>query len=435
MTSDIFCLVDETGNLLNPAVQATVLAKYSRSPDSVKDLYGNITEEEAHKFHDKWVISYGHSSVAELAVIPICFEGVSMVASKFIESFQRAGYSEKSTRYQVFNSSSFVTPPGLPSSMKEFANRFFEAYERMLPEAEKISLEKWNLPDTAANRRLPKVKARAFDMLRGLLPAGTGTNLAAVMNLRDVRYLVQQARASNNPEIREIGEKVFTAASKITPTLIKEALPDHFEPKIKTLGRMDLELDSKAGVRVIDFDANGSERLKRAVTDFYGMDWDYFRSHMETRANQAVPSIFKIPRITYQITMDYGSYRDLQRHRRCEQYTEPLTPFLGYDVPDDIVGSDLEASYRRVMDGASLYDGVVDPEMYQYVVPMGYLHRSVFAMDLREVYYITELRTKPQGHISYRRIAYDMYRKACEVYPELMIWCKAIEPDAIGAHN
>jgi thymidylate synthase ThyX len=88
------------------------------------------------------------------------------------------------------------------------------------------------------------------------------------------------------------------------------------------------------------------------------------------------------------------------------------------------------------MDMATLYDdsSAVDPEYYQYVVPMGYLHRSIFSMDLRELYYIVELRTKPQGHISYRRIAYQMFEEANRVYPELMKWCKAVSPTSIGEH-
>ena len=135
--------------------------------------------------------------------------------------------------------------------------------------------------------------------------------------------------------------------------------------------------------------------------------------------------------------MDYGSYRDLQRHRRCDQYTEPLTPFLGYDIPDDVRGSKLEMAYRRTMDSVHSYDGSAtsDPEYYQYMIPMGYNHRSIFSMDLRELYYIVELRTKLQGHISYRRIAYSMYQKACQVYPDLMIWCNAIKPDLVGEHH
>jgi hypothetical protein len=89
--TEVFCLTASDGRLLPPAVQATVLAKYSRSPLSAKQIVAQLTPEDADKFQEKWVIGYNHSSVAELAVVPLCFEGVSIVASKFLESFQRPG--------------------------------------------------------------------------------------------------------------------------------------------------------------------------------------------------------------------------------------------------------------------------------------------------------------------------------------------------------
>lgn len=434
MSSDIFCLTDSGGNLLNPAVQATVLAKYSRSEESARTLLSTISSDEANKFHDKWVISYGHSSVAELATIPICFEGVSMIASKFIESFQRAGYSEKSTRYQRFSSSSFVLPSGLPQNSREFVNRFYSAYESMIPDAEAIAVKAFGLDDNEKNRKLPKVKARAFDMLRGILPAGTGTNLAAVMNLRDVRYLIQQARGHINSEIRDIGEKVFLAASQIAPTLVKDAEPDLFEPRVKSLGHN--HMNPKDPVVLLKYDDNATQSVRSAVSDIYGMTWEDFELHMSSRGNRAVPSVFKIPNYSFLVTMDYGSFRDLQRHRRCDQFVELLTPYLGYDIPDDIVGTRIESQYTRVMDSLHSFDfDSIDPNYLQYMIPMGYKHRTIFKMDLKELYYIVELRTRPQGHIDYRRVAYKMYETAKSVHPELMKWCQAIYPSAIGEHR
>src|SRR5512135_190865 len=129
--TEVFCLTAPDGRLLPPAVQATVLAKSSRSPLSARQIVAQLTAEEADKFQEKWVIGYNHSSVAELAVVPICFEGVSIIASKFLEAWQRPGYSEKSTRYQIFSRDSFVTPPGAPVTMKAFAGRFYDAYESL----------------------------------------------------------------------------------------------------------------------------------------------------------------------------------------------------------------------------------------------------------------------------------------------------------------
>jgi hypothetical protein len=175
------------------------------------------------------------------------------------------------------------------------------------------------------------------------------------------------------------------------------------------------------------------------VADLYGQSWPVFEKFMENRPAYAeVPDIFKTVKITFELMMDYGAFRDLQRHRRCEQFVEPLRTDYGYVVPDDIVGTEFEGEYRKAMEDINAYgdESVVhDPYMMQYLVPLGYLHRSIFQMDLAELYYIVELRTKPQGHISYRRIASRMYDIANARWPNLMKWCRVTPVDKIGIHN
>lgn len=443
--SDIFCLTSANGDLLPPAVQATVLAKYSRSPLSARDLLRELTEEDADKFQEKWVGQYGHNSVAELATVPVCFEGVSIVASKFIESWQRAGYSEKSTRYQVFNRDSFVVPPGAPGSMKEFAGRLYGAYERLLPKVTRLCAE---MAGEDPEKPPRFVKARAFDNVRYLLPAGTGTNVAAVLNMRDVRDMLTSLRGHSNPEFMDIGEKLHAAGMEVCPALIKHTDPDTFRVPFRTVGSTAAGFDPSSPVPYVRIDRPHlmpDPELEHAsfeslLSSRYGMSWDAFCKFMDGRPDHSeVPDPFKTVRITFEVMMDYGAFRDLQRHRRCEQYVEPLRLDYGYVVPDDIRESaHLENEYREAMEGVETYaeESVVhDRDLMQYMVPLGYLHRSVFQMDLKELYYIVELRTKPQGHISYRRIAYEMYRLASERLPELMRWCRAVNPTSIGEHH
>ena len=443
--ADVFCLTDEDGNLLNPSVQATVLAKYSRSPESAREILRQLTEEEADKFQGKWVVKYGHNSVAELGVIPVCFEGVSIVASKMIESWQRPGYSEKSTRYQQFGRDSFITPPGAPSTMKGFAGRFYDAYDRLHePMTRRCAELMGKDPDAKPDRT---VRARAFDNIRYLLPAGTGTNLAAVVNLRDVRGMIVSMRGSANPEFRALGDKLHDAAMELSPSLVKHTEANTFKLPIKGLGPLPPEFDlsdPKPYVIMKDDRPGTSAQFEQAqfesdVADMHGMSWETFSKHMNDRPeHEEVPDVFKTVKVTFDIMTDYGAFRDLQRHRRCDQFVEPLTTNYGYVVPDDLVGSPFEAEYREAMEFIQAYDEdsvVHDVDLMQYMIPLGYLHRSRFQMDLRELYYIVELRTKPQGHISYRRIAWRMYELAVRRWPKLMQWCRAIKPDVIGVHT
>jgi len=446
--ADVFCLTDGAGRLLDPAVQATILAKYSRSPQSARVLMDELKEGEADKFQEKWVVQYGHNSVAELATIPVCFERLSIVASKFIESWQRPGYAEKSTRYQIFSKDSFVTPPGGPSTMKEFSSRFYDAYHRLHPKMIRrcARLMGENL-ESLDEKRKKVVEARAFDNIRYLLPAGTGTNVAAVVNMRDVRQMIVALRGHSNSEFRYLGDALYSAVIGLTPTLVKHTDPDTFRIPVKSLGSLVPEFDPShptPHVRMLVSHPSIEAAFEQAafesrVVDFYGMSWDTFRKYMEGRPEHSeVPEIFKTIHVSFDVMMDYGAFRDLQRHRRCEQYVEPLTQNYGYVIPDDIVGSELEPEYRETMDALSAYDDdrvVHDADLMQYMIPLGYLHRSRFQMDLKELYYIVELRTSPRGHISYRRIAYDMYDQARTRWPQLMQWCRAIPIVGIGEHH
>ena len=439
--TEVFCLTGPDGRLLPPAVQATVLAKYSRSPLSARVIVSQLTPEDADKFQEKWVIDFNHSSVAELAIVPICFEGVSIVASKFLESFQRPGYSEKSTRYQVFSRDSFITPPGAPATMQKFAARFYDAYEGLYPKVLKRVAEL-----TGKSEEDRTVKARTFDNVRYLLPAGTGTNLAWVGFARDARYMISAARGHRNPEIRMLGDMAAAAIAEMTPVFVKKADADSFEPPIQGLGHLSPKFDISNPDWYVDLHRKHllpdsqlvQKSFEATIAERHGMSWSAWSKWMEGRGARAVPKVFRTFRMSFDIMMDYGAFRDLQRHRRCEQYPEFLHPNYGFLVPDDIAGTELEPEYRSAMESVHAYEDdtvVHDPDMMQYMVPLGYLHRSIFDMDAQEIYYVTELRTQPQGHISYRRVAYEIFRIAQARQPDMFQWCRAIKPDAIGEHK
>ena len=440
--SDVFCITNKKGNLLHPAIQSTILAKYSRSSQSARDIILNLTSEDANKFQERWVGKYGHDSVAELANIPICFENVSIIASKFIESWQRAGYSEKSTRYQIFNRDSFVTPDGASFTMKNFAFRLYDTYENLLPKMiDRVS------KITGEDPRKLTVKARSFDNVRYLLPAGTGTNVAAVLNIRDMIDMIKSMTGHGNPEFRELGRKLHDVANEFCPALLKHISPNNFQMQLKHVEKIGYETQLKKNEQYVILDRPylmpdpdlEQSSFKSLVEQRYDMSWEAFTKYMDCRPEHCeVPDPFKTVSISFEIMTDYGAFRDLQRHRRCEQYVEPLRIDYGYVIPDDIIDSPFESEYRDSMESIEAYDDddvVTDEHLMQYMIPLGYLHKSIFQMDLKELYYIIELRTKTSGHISYRRIAHMMYEIAIDRWPLLMQWCRVHDVDEIGEHN
>lgn len=328
--------------------------------------------------------------------------------------------------------------------MKKFAARLYDAYEKLLP---KVTRHVAGLVGDNPDDPKKTTQARAFDNVRYLLPAGTGTTMAAVVNLLDARRMVSALKGHANPEFRSLGEKMEKAVTELAPALVKHTEPDEFQVPVRGLGDLAAQFDFMKPApyvvlhrpHLMPNPALEQTAFESIVADLYGMDWPSFCAFMETRPKfSEVPAVFKTVKLAFEIMMDYGAYRDLQRHRRCEQFAEPLGSHYGYVVPEDIVGTELEVEYRAAMDSVESYEDeavVHDRELFQYMVPLGYLHRSVFQMDMKEWYYITELRTKPQGHISYRRTAYDMFSLVQDRLPELSRWCRAIKPETIGLHT
>src|SRR5512143_2171270 len=95
---------------LSPETIAVAFAKTSRSPESFREIAAELTDEKSAQFHEKWVVGYGHASVAEHAVLHVAFENVSRLAIETIESNRLASYAEKSTRYQRWQPDGFHVP-------------------------------------------------------------------------------------------------------------------------------------------------------------------------------------------------------------------------------------------------------------------------------------------------------------------------------------
>jgi len=119
----------------------------------------------------------------------------------------------------------------------------------------------------------------------------------------------------------------------------------------------------------------------------------------------------------FDILGDYGAFRDLQRHRMLTIEWQELTPYHGFDLPDAVVEAGLVDGYGEVMEKSrDLYETLTEdfPSQASYAVALGYKLRYAMQMNAREAMHLCELRSSPQGHPSYRRIAQAMHRQIAE---------------------
>jgi len=135
----------------------------------------------------------------------------------------------------------------------------------------------------------------------------------------------------------------------------------------------------------------------------------------------------------FDILMDVGAFRDLHRHRRCIQIGQDFTALHGYDVPDEVRGAGVqqrfEQSMRRAVEARErLAEAAPETQAADYLLPLAFRKRTLFKMDFAEAVYISELRTGAGGHISYRRIAYQMYEAVARRYPALAKYFRVTDP-------
>jgi len=448
---------------LTPEVRAVTFAKCSRSPESFRDIANELTDEKSAEFHEKWVVGYGHSSVAEHAVLSIAIENVSNVATKVIEDNRLASYTEKSSRYQVFDKERYYKPKkimdsDLAETYSQTADMLFDTYNELLePMKEFIKSKNPQTEGQSDKAYASVIKAKVCDNIRYLLPAATQTNLGMTINARNLEHAIVKMLSHPLDEMREIGQEIKDVALKITPTLIQFAdHNDYLEETKKALEEKseevmnNEEIKSSEPVKIVNYDQDAENKLVSALL-YPGSRYSYSQIYervtkmsddekaevvdeaLKRRGDHDAP-IRELEHIyyTFDILMDFGAFRDVQRHRICTQSNQDITCAHGFATPEDIVEAGQEEKYKAALQKAwDAYNKIYArfPKEAQYIVPMAFYKRVLITWNLRELHHFIPLRSGKKGHISYRRIAQECWNKVNEIHPLL---AKYIRVDMSG---
>ena len=439
---------------LSPETIAVAFAKTSRSPESFRDIAAELSDEKSAQFHEKWVVGYGHASVAEHAVLHLAIENVSRVAIESIESNRLASYTEKSTRYQKWDADAFTLPPeleGHPLREEYIAacRLLFQTYAdslapvRKLVEARAPRREKES--DEAYDRR---IRSQYVDACRFLLPAAAHANVGMTANARILENAIRKMRSHSLAEVRAIGEEMKTVALGEVPTLVKYAEPVPYlvetTKELSALTPTPLPLGEEQGVRdwcnLIDYDRSGEEKVLAAALYRFGeMNCSEALNHVHGLASAQREELadallkhlgrYDIPlrelehaAYTFDLVMDQGAYAEFKRHRIMSQTPQNLTCRLGYAVPRKITEAGFEGEYRKAMESAfAVYEKLhaFNPLVAQYIVPNGFNRRVLATFNLREAYHFCQLRAATNAHFSIRRIAQKVTEEIKRVHPLL----------------
>jgi len=444
-------------NNLTPEVRAVTFAKCSRSPDSFDKIAAELTEDKSAEFHEKWVVGFGHSSIAEHAVISLAVENISIVATKVIEDSRLASFTEKSSRYQIFGKDKLYMPENIINS--ELKDVYLDAVNSLMDVYEKISQpmisfikKKYPQPPGQENKLYDTIsKARACDNLRYLLPAATLTNLGMTINARELEHLIVKLLSHPLKEMQDIGREIKERATEAVPTLVKFANKNKyiFETKeeLKRISKWELgnEAGANEAVKIVDYEDDAVNKLVASLLYPYShLSYEEIYKKVKNLSEEKKEKIvdealkrrenFDKPLrelehiyYTFDILVDFGAFRDIQRHRMCTQSNQPITVVHGYDLPPEIREAGFEENFKAVVEKAiRAYNKIYNtfPEEAQYVVPMCFRKRVLITWNLRELHHFISLRSGKKGHPSYRRIAQECWKKINEIHPLLAKYIK-----------
>ncbi len=444
---------------LSPETIAVAFAKTSRSPESFRVIAADLSDDKSAQFHEKWVVGYGHASVAEHAVLHIAFENVSRLAIEAIEGNRLASYTEKSTRYQKWGLDDFWIPSELDrhplrAEYIETIRFLFQTYADSLEPVRTLVCRQFprreNESDEAWDRR---IRSRYVDVCRFILPAASLANVGMTANARVIENMIRKMLSHELAEVREIGAKVKEVAKAETPTLVKyaDAVPYLVETckEIGELGSGKWSVESGKGggewCALMDYDKNGENKILAAALYRFGeMSYANALAHIESLNEESKASLaesllgrlgrydtplreLEYSTYTFDLVMDQGAYAEFKRHRMMTQTPQRLTTRLGYATPRLIVEAGFGSRYEAAMDAATrmferLY--AFHPAVAQYVVPNGFNRRVLAQFNLREAYAFCQLRSAANAHFSIRRVAQRMYEEMAKVHPLLTKYMK-----------
>ncbi len=471
----VFALVN-----LPEVVKGALFARYSRSDRSLRRLFleefvgeldvsgdesidATVGLRRAEELYDRVFFEYGDDSVAQLGGVHLACEQASNILTKILEWGRLMAYLEQSTRYIAYDSRLggrfryYRDPEVLSSSLGaryiSDMDRLFEVYAdlvRDMTDHFRIRVPKSEGDSDFIYRQA--VAAKAFDAVRGVLPAASLSNVGIYGTGQAYEALLIRMRAHPLPEARSYAEMILAELRKVIPSFLKRVdLSDRGEEvgrygadvreRLEDLAEDLFTADGPAAgspvVDLTDFDPDGEVKLVAAalypVTNrsdreveakVRGMSVDerlsVLRAFVGDRGNRRHRPGRALERPTYRfdILSDYGAFRDMQRHRMLTLDWQRLSCDHGFVRPPEVdeagVGGRFDAAMERSRD---LHEALREPfpEQAPYAVALAYRVRYLMHMNAREAMHVLELRSTPQGHPSYRQIAQQMHRLIADV--------------------
>ena len=474
--------------------RGALMSRYSRTNKSMRRIFLDEflkNKNRGEEFYNRVLLEYGDDSVAELGEAQIAIEGLSNIAVKKIED-RRIGlsYLEKSSRYVAWNKKEkgkyrFYRDPEITKSRfadmyEETCNFSFDIYSKNIEPMisyvrEKYPIEKYSFKDSTDGKEKlfsklknegdiksanmiyrGSTKAKALDILRGLLPASTLTNVGITGNGRAFEYLLTVLGSSELREEQDLASKIKKELDTTIKSFVRRADDKYgkafqnylrdIKNKSKSIALKEIKSKPTTGVvtNLVDCESEktaidkiitgllyeqspstsyqnilqqvkkfSKEKKIKIIDEFVKL-----RTNRRHRPSRAFENIY----YTFDLCNNFGMFRDFHRHRALTLERQLLTTDHKYHIPNEINILGIDKDFKDCMNKTKeTFEKIRKkyPEQGQYVVNFAYNYPYFMKLNLREACHLIELRTVPQGHVDYRQVAQQMFKQINKVHPNL----------------
>ena len=470
----VFALVN-----LPETVKGALFARYSRYSGTVRRLYleefaadmpdggrpfDGAEGERAAKLYERVFLGYGDDSIAQVGGAHVACEWVSNVLTKVLQRGRLAAYLEQSTRYIPYDKPlpedagggyRYYRDGELGPEFGAAMDELFAIYSRSLGRVEEWAAERWprgEEPDGAWRR---SIRAKALDLLRGLLPAATLSHVGIYASGQAYEQLLLRLMSSPLPEAREYGGMILRELQQTMPSFVSRIeRPDRGGEWVSFLQRRReateswverLGLDRRGSgegtpsVELIHVDGTEEDLLASCLFESASAPETEIRGRVdvldrEERAELLAALVgeranrrhrpgrgFEALRYRFEIVSDYGAFRDLQRHRMLTCQWQRLGPDLGAGVPEEVREAGAGDEFDRALEiSRAEHDRLREAglaEQAPYALCLAYRIRYVLDLNAREAMHLIELRSGREGHPTYRAVAQAMHERIAAIHP------------------
>ena len=395
-------IILDTGAVIDAEAEAMLQALHSRSTGGLRSHLKILAEKGADNFMEKFYVGYGHHSIGDCGDTTVFIEGVSMPAVKAVQDNPLFRGQESSTRYLDFSRQPFIDP-----TRTEKGKNLLEKQRQFYIDAQEPTREwlKKQYPMNEGEKRAiykKAIDARTFDITRSLLPAGASTNFAWHTDLRQAADKLLFLRHHPLAEVRNMAASIKEALKKHHPHSFGHEIPRDTEAYQDLIAEYYYYHDPECPDEpMIDFGNINRDELKR-------LDELFTKRPPKTGLPKFVGQS-GILDIKYRL--DYGSFRDIQRHRAITQRIPLLTTDLGFNqwyvdnFPAE-VSERLPEHLNLVKCGIGDLD--LSRELQQYFIPIGYNTSNRFTGDLPATVYLVEIRDSRFVHPTLQKVAHNI---------------------------